>query len=123
MSQEAPRTADFFFMPAYTPGAADPCAAGAPCVIVLVGPKWTRFLRRRIGLAQEPFFSRPALQHEPDLFPSGQPFAWIYRKPLEVLLEERRWLGADQLQRLQAALDAAMAAADPNAGQEQARAA
>ena len=96
----------FFFEPAFIHG-----GRTGPGVAVLVGPRWTPYLRTRMGLKHEPFFVRPALPHEPTTFPNGHPFAWVYRKPTEASADEARWLNPSDLVTFESALDAAQAEA------------
>src|SRR5438105_3559455 len=98
----ASRRAEFYFEPDFDAGGS-PC----PCVVVLIGPRWNRYLRGRIGISGPAFFERPALDHEPNTFPSGHPFAWVYRRPDEVLLDERRWMTAADHLRISSALEGA----------------
>lgn len=100
------RIVRFFFEPAFNYG-----GRTSPSVAVLVGPRWTPYLRIRIGLMGEPFFERAAMAHEPDTFPNGHPFAWVYRTPAEASADEARWLNAEDLGRFDAGLQAAQAAA------------
>lgn len=95
----------------------EPNLAGkGPSVVVLVGASWTWFLRERVGVTSPAFFERPALSHEPDKRKDGQPFAWVYRKPGQMLLDEARWLAADQQAKLAAAFETARGAlAEPQA--------
>ena len=105
------RITSFFFEPEF-----EREGVIGPCVIVLVGPKWTGFLRRRLGLRVQAFFERGALAHEPSAFASGHPFAWLYGVPEQVLLDEQRWLPPSELERLSLALQCEMASARGTCG-------
>jgi hypothetical protein len=74
-------------------------------VAILVGSKWTDFLRRHSHITGEPFFEREALPGEPDLHPNGHPFGWFYRSVEELLLDEARWLSPGQLRELMRRLE------------------
>ena len=92
----------FFFQPEFSHGS----RTGAS-VIVIVGPRWTRFLLSRMGLTGAPFFERVAFTHEPENFPNGQPFAWVYRNPSQASADEARWLDAADLARFTRSLNEA----------------
>lgn len=74
-------------------------------VAILVGPRWTPFLRRQSHIHGEPFFERDALASEPDLHANGHPFGWFYRSVEELLLDEARWLAPAQLRSLMSRLE------------------
>jgi len=94
---QAVKTTRFYFQPDY--------GDRGDCFVVLAGARWTSFLVRRAGIQVEPFFQRDSLAHEPDTFKNGHPYAWLYRSADDLLRDERRWMAADELAALAAAVD------------------
>lgn len=82
------------------------------CFLVLAGSKWTNYLLQRNGISGEPFFERESLKHEPEAFPNGHPYAWIYRNLEDLLRDECRWSTEAQLQDLRKLAESAVAAAE-----------
>lgn len=101
---EEGRYVRYYFEPAFAHG-----GRTGPSVVVLVGPRWTPFLRTRMGLKSQAFFERAAMAHEPNTFPNGHPFAWVYRNPAEAAADEARWLVEADMDRFNAGLLAAHA--------------
>lgn len=88
-----------------------------PCVLVLAGNRWPPLLRRLAGIGSVAIHERSSLPHEVDIFPNGHPYAWRYRDATELLADERRWLTARELSRLQLALEASRALQAHGAGE------
>lgn len=91
-AQSGTRKVFFYFEPEFSVA-----GRSGPAVVVLVGPRWNAYLRKRIGVVCAPFFERDPQAHEPDTHANGQPFAWVYSSPGDAVKDEGRWLSALEL--------------------------
>lgn len=66
---------------------------------------------KHTGISSEPFFVRERRSTEPDTYPNGHPWGWVYQIA-DVLKDEVRWLTADQYQDFDAALERDLARLD-----------
>lgn len=80
-------------------------------VLLISGKRWTDAMLKHTGISSEPFFVRERRSTEPDTYPNGHPWGWVYQIA-DVLKDEVRWLTADQYQDFDAALERDLARLD-----------
>lgn len=89
----------------------EPRLQGREAVVVLVDTRWTPFLLRQAGFTAPPILERKSIDGEPDLHANGHPFAWVYFRPSEAVLDEARLAGMESAEALEMAITEARRAA------------
>lgn len=94
-AQAAPQLAcvEVLHLPEGLPASEMMPAVKGPFVLLIMTARWPPYLRRLAGIDMEPMVRRPALPAEPQTLVNGHPFAWAYRKPLQLLADEVRLVG------------------------------
>ena len=83
-------------------------ASKGPRVVLLTGSRWTARMAAHCGITDAPFFVRQARASEPETYPNGHPWGWVY-KPDDVVKDESRYLDQESLAALVASLEVAKA--------------
>lgn len=80
-------------------------------MILLCGSRWRPAMMAHYGAIGEPFYVRPRRKSEPETYPNGHPWGWVYTVQ-DALKDEVRQMSAEQFAQFKERLGQAVAIHD-----------